>query len=187
MVAGSILPVSIYKNKIYFLFGKENPLEPKESSGWSDFGGSCEKNETPYNTSIREATEELTGFLGNKTQIRKKIQKGFYKLKVNNYHMFILYIPFDKNLPYYFNNNHLFLWNKINNKYLKNTKFFEKIEIKWFDVDNMKENINIFRPFYKKNIKLILKNIDNIKKYIDNFINKKKLHNKTIKNNNNFK
>ena len=38
MVAGSILPVAYYKNKLYFLFGKENPMEDS-SKGFSDFGG----------------------------------------------------------------------------------------------------------------------------------------------------
>ena len=41
MVAGSILPITIYKNKLYFLFGKENSMEDS-SKGWSDFGGGCE-------------------------------------------------------------------------------------------------------------------------------------------------
>ena len=50
MVAGSILPVCIYKNKLYFLFGKENNNE-KDAKGWSDFGGGCESNETPSGNS----------------------------------------------------------------------------------------------------------------------------------------
>ena len=53
MVAGAILPVCIYKNKLFFLFGKENKKETS-AKGWSDFGGGCEHHETPYQTAIRE-------------------------------------------------------------------------------------------------------------------------------------
>jgi 8-oxo-dGTP pyrophosphatase MutT (NUDIX family) len=56
MVAGSILPVTIHKNKLYFLFGKENPLEDS-AKGWSDFGGGVEAGETPYQTALREGGE----------------------------------------------------------------------------------------------------------------------------------
>ena len=68
MVAGSILPVTIYKNQLYFLFGKENPME-NSSKGWSDFGGGLEHGETPYITALREGSEELTGFLGKSSDI----------------------------------------------------------------------------------------------------------------------
>ena len=44
MVAGSILPVTIHNDKLYFLFGKENPSE-KSAKGWSDFGGRLENKE----------------------------------------------------------------------------------------------------------------------------------------------
>mgnify|MGYP005661278921 FL=1 len=69
MVAGSILPMAIHNNKLYFLFGKENPLE-KSAKGWSDFGGRLENSETPFSAAIREGSEELTGFLGKSLQRR---------------------------------------------------------------------------------------------------------------------
>ena len=55
MVAGSILPIAIYKNQLYFLFGKENPLEDS-AKGWSDFGGKMEPGETPYKAAMREGS-----------------------------------------------------------------------------------------------------------------------------------
>jgi 8-oxo-dGTP pyrophosphatase MutT (NUDIX family) len=72
MVAGSILPVTIHNNKLYFLFGKENSMEDS-AKGWSDFGGGVDKGETPYSTALREGGEELTGFLGDKKNIQKLI------------------------------------------------------------------------------------------------------------------
>ena len=42
-MGAGILPTTIHNNKLYFLFGKENPLEDS-SKGWSDFGGGIEKD-----------------------------------------------------------------------------------------------------------------------------------------------
>ena len=77
MVAGSILPVTIHNNKLYFLFGKENPMEDS-AKGWSDFGGGVDKGESPFTTALREGGEELTGFLGDHKQIKKLIQRRIY-------------------------------------------------------------------------------------------------------------
>jgi len=88
MVAGSILPVTIHKGKLYFLFGKENPLEDS-AKGWSDFGGGCENGESPFETAMREGGEELTGFLGDGAKIRKLIKqnRGTYLVEHNGYHV----------------------------------------------------------------------------------------------------
>ena len=94
MVAGSLLPVSFNeKNELCFLFGKENPME-NSAKGYSDFGGSLEKGETPLQTALREGVEELTGFLGNKQDIRKLIKKneGHYDITFNTYNIHIFYI-----------------------------------------------------------------------------------------------
>ncbi len=75
MVASAILPVAMYKNKLHFLFGKENPNE-ESAPGWSDFGGRIEKGETPYQAALREGSEELSGFLGNEKQLKSLIRKN---------------------------------------------------------------------------------------------------------------
>ena len=49
---------------------------------------------------------------------------------------------------------------------LKETKFFEKIEIKWFSPQEMKTKIKEFRPFYQTIVKRILREIPKIKKFI---------------------
>jgi hypothetical protein len=47
MTGSSLLPATIYKNKVYFLFGKENELE-ESAKGFSDFGGGQEKGDYYY-------------------------------------------------------------------------------------------------------------------------------------------
>ena len=119
MVAGSILPISIHKGKLFFLFGKENSMEDS-SKGFSDFGGGCENNEQPFETALREGGEELTGFLGDGKNVRKLIKQngGTYKITHNDYHVHIFRVDYDENLPKYYNANHKFLWERMNKKIL---------------------------------------------------------------------
>jgi 8-oxo-dGTP pyrophosphatase MutT (NUDIX family) len=170
MVAASILPVSIYKNKLYFLFGKENSMEDS-AKGWSDFGGRCDAGETLYQTALREGSEELTGFLGNNKELNHTIKQngGTFKLKHNDYNVHIFFYPYDENLPKYYNYNHKFLWDKMDKKILNKTKLFEKIEIQWFSVDDMVKQRKKFRFFYQEITDLFIEN----KQQIDNFIKSK--------------
>jgi hypothetical protein len=157
MVAGSVLPITIHKNKLYFLFGKENSLETS-APGYSDFGGGCEGKESPYETALREGGEELTGFLGDSVQLRKTIDSngGVYKVLHNNYHAHLFFMPYDANIVDYYNQNHRFLWDRMNRKMLKKTKLFEKIEIGWFSLADMAARRNEFRGFYQEMVDLFL-------------------------------
>lgn len=143
MVAGSILPVCMYKNKLYFLFSKENKKE-ESAKGWSDFGGSSENNETPYKTALREGLEESSGFL-NPTELAKK---GVYKIVNNTYHVFIVKLDYDPQLPIYFNRMHKFIEHKMPDA-LDNV-LFEKQEMQWFSIDEMIKRKKEFRSFYQE-------------------------------------
>jgi hypothetical protein len=166
MVAGSILPVTIHKNKLYFLFGKENELA--DTPGYSDFGGGLEKNETPYDTALREGSEELTGFLGDSNQIKNHIEKhgGVYKIQHNTYHMHIFFLEYDENLIKHYNDNHAFLWSRLNKKFLNNTKLFEKSEIAWFSQDDMIKRKSEFRNFYQEIVDKLNAEIPNIRRFL---------------------
>jgi 8-oxo-dGTP pyrophosphatase MutT (NUDIX family) len=168
MVAGSILPITIHNNELFFLFGKENSLEDS-AKGWSDFGGGCENGETPYKTALREGGEELTGFLGDGKQIQRHINKngGVYKLTHDTYHVHMFYIKYDENLPKYYNNNHQFLWERMDNKLLNKSKLFEKIEIGWFSMHDIKKHRNKFRGFYRKIVDMFLEDIENIREFAE--------------------
>ncbi len=161
MVAGSILPVCIYKNKLYFLFGKENNKE-KDAKGWSDFGGSCESNETPYQTALREGNEESSGFL----HTSELVKKGVYKLTHNTYHMFIVKHEYSPELPLYFNRMHKFIKDKMPN--LLTTVLFEKQEIQWFSMDEMIERRSEFRLFYQEITDLLVAHKQHIIQFIKN-------------------
>ncbi len=186
MVAGSILPISIHNNELYFLFGKENSMEDS-AKGWSDFGGGCDNNETPYEAALREGGEELTGFFGDDKNIKRIIESNGrmpYIITHNDYHVHLFCTEYDKNLPKYYNQNHKFLWERMDNEMLNKSKLFEKIEIKWYSLREMKQRRREFRGFYQEITDLFVKDIKKITAFIKqthNKTKKSKMHNKTKK------
>jgi 8-oxo-dGTP pyrophosphatase MutT (NUDIX family) len=171
MVAGSILPVAIHKNKLYFLFGKENELA--DTPGFSDFGGRVEEGETPFTAALREGAEELCGFLGDEKELGELIKKngGTYDMVKDKYHIHIFFIDYDENLPTYYNQNRRFLWSKLSEtdkQQLEKTKLFEKGEIDWFSVSDMKKRVGEFRQFYQKTVGLIVKDSAKIRGFCNN-------------------
>jgi len=166
-VAGSILPITIHKNKLLFLFGKENELA--DTPGFSDFGGGANGKETPFQTALREGSEELTGFLGDESAIAEMIQKngGTYTMVQNGgtYHIHMFFMEYDEHLPTHFNQSRRFLWNRLSpkkQKEMEKTKLFEKAEIQWFSVDDMKRRKSEFRPFYQDMVDAMLSDADKI-------------------------
>jgi len=182
MTAGSVLPVTIHKGQLLFLFGKENDMEDS-AKGFSDFGGSVEDGESIQETAMREGGEELTGFLGDSYQLKKHIKShgGTFKIQHNKYHIHLFYLPYDKNLPKYYNLNHQFLWNRMDREVLNKTKLFEKIEIQWFSPSMIHKRIKEFRPFYQEIVRHVLSKSSKIKKFIH------KCSRKTIKKSSTFK
>uniref|UniRef100_A0A6C0I3A9 Nudix hydrolase domain-containing protein n=1 Tax=viral metagenome TaxID=1070528 RepID=A0A6C0I3A9_9ZZZZ len=180
MVAGSLLPIAIHKGKLYFLFGKENSMEDS-AKGWSDFGGGCEGNENPYQTALREGGEELTGFLGDGKELEKHIKKngGVYHIEHNEYHSHLFFLEYDENLPKYYNLNHAFLWERMNKKVLNDSRLFEKIEIQWFSIADMKKKRNQFRGFYREIVDKFIADERNIFQFANHRCRSKK--NKTSK------
>jgi len=173
MVAGSILPIAIFKGKLYFLFGKENSMEDS-SKGFSDFGGGCENKESPFETALREGGEELSGFLGDGDTIRRLIKQngGTYKILHNDYNVHIFRMEYDENLPKYYNLNHKFLWERMNKNILNDSKLFEKIEVQWFSIDQMRIRKREFRKFYQEIVDLFIDNYSDIKNFIQSRIMK---------------
>jgi len=171
-MGGSILPATIHNNKIYLLFGKERDID--ENPGWSDFGGGTEKGETFIETACREGSEELTGFLGDTSDIKKLLrQYGTHNIDYKSqghttYRCHIFPMEYDDLLPHYYNNNQLFLQKRLDPTVIRDTKIFEKTQIQWFSFDEIKQKKKQFRSFYKNIVDLILK--DQIQ--IDHFIRK---------------
>jgi hypothetical protein len=171
-MGAGILPTTIHNGKLYFLFGKEGKYEDT-APGFSDFGGGTDNNESYIETAVREGGEELTGFLGNDADVRKMLKtNGTYNLdfKTDGHGIYRTHIfPFEYNdwLPHYYNNNHRFLDKRLPPKVFKTTKIFEKAEIRWICVDDIKKMRPQFRFWYQHIIDMILNQRESIKKFIN--------------------
>lgn len=159
-MGASVLPATIYKNKLHFLFGKERELD--ENPGWSDFGGGTDNNESFMDTAIREAGEELTGFLGDDSDVKKMLDKhGTFHVDFKGdghavYRVHIFPMNYDSMLTHYYNNNQRFLQKKLSPKIIRDAKIFEKAQIKWISVDDLEKMSKEFRKFYQNVLALIM-------------------------------
>jgi hypothetical protein len=191
-MGAGILPTTIYKNKLYFLFGKENKYEDT-APGFSDFGGGTDNNETYMETAIREGGEELTGFLGSDVELKKILEKyGTYNIDNKTpsnsiYRIHIFPMIYDPLLPFYYNNNQRFLQKRLDSEVIKKTKIFEKEEIRWICIDELKKMKSQFRFFFRPTIDRIYNEKEQIRKFISKSIkiessnSKKRTLNKTRK------
>ena len=161
-MGGGILPIAIKDNTLYFLFGKE--VWDKK---WSDFGGGREKNESALQTAVREGCEESNGFFRLETEVKNTLVNHSLKLVYETYTLYIFKIDYDDNLPKYFSNNHKFIRKHFPNKVKENNGFFEKSEVKWWTVHEMRNNIYKFRPFYREIIRELIERNKDIKNKID--------------------
>jgi len=174
-MGASILPVTIFKGKLYFLFGKERAID--DNPGLSDFGGGTDANESYIQTAIREGGEELTGFLGSDKDIKHLLTKyGTFNIDYKSdgygiYRVHIFPMEYDAMLPHYYNNNQRFLQKRLDPKIIRDTKIFEKTEIRWMCIDDMKTQKKKFRSFYQNIVELILAKTDEI----DTFVRKSRI------------
>lgn len=170
-MGAGILPTALYKGKLYFLFGKENKYEDS-APGFSDFGGGTDNSETYMQTAIREAGEELTGFLGSDKDIQQMLQKhGTYNIDYKSgnhstYRMHIFPMEYDHLLPFYYNNNQRFLQKRLDPKIIQHSKIFEKEEIRWVCVEDLKQMRSEFRSYFQNIVDIIIREKNQIKYFI---------------------
>ena len=152
-MGAGILPVSLYKGHVLFLFGKE-----RSSGLWSDFGGKSERGETEIQTAVREGGEELNGFYGSGEELFNKINHSLLnKLYYDQYTTYIFRVDYDKNLPVYFNNTNKFAEFYLSNIVAgKKNGLFEKSEVRWFTMEEMRDQKNKFRSFYRSIINILV-------------------------------
>jgi 8-oxo-dGTP pyrophosphatase MutT (NUDIX family) len=168
-MGAGILPTALVNDKLVFLLGKESKYD--ETPGWADFGGGSETGESFMNTACREAQEELKGFLGDKKMVHKKLKRGVFEMTIQegSYKMFVYSEVYDPLLPVYYNSNHRFLEGHVKDKKEVHKKYFEKDEIGWFTVADLKRLRNRVRPYFKEMLDKIIAN----EKAIYDFIRKK--------------
>jgi 8-oxo-dGTP pyrophosphatase MutT (NUDIX family) len=176
-MGAGILPTTIYKNQLYFLFGKENKYEDT-AHGFADFGGGTDKKESFLETAIREGTEELTGFLGSEADLRRILkQKGSFPIDYqaegySPYRTHLFPMEYDPALPFYYNNNQRFLQKRLDPNIIKNSKIFEKEEIRWVSINELNKMRSKFRFFFLPIIDQIYKERETIRAFMENRLKK---------------
>jgi 8-oxo-dGTP pyrophosphatase MutT (NUDIX family) len=164
-MGAGILPTTIHNKKLYFLFGKENKYA--DTPGWSDFGGGTDNNETPMQTAIREGGEELTGFLGSDDDLKRMLKRGTYTIDGSKkYRMFLFYMPYDEALPHYYNNNQRFIQKHLDPEVIKETKIFEKAEIRWVCEDELNKMHGQFRSYFQNTVDKLIEERKKITKFM---------------------
>jgi 8-oxo-dGTP pyrophosphatase MutT (NUDIX family) len=178
-MGSGVLPTTIHKGKLYLLFGKENEYEDFQD-GYSDFGGGTDNNESFLETAVREGTEEITGFLGSFEDVRKMLKKhGTFNIDYSSethstYRTHIFPMEYDEQLPFYYNNNQRFLQKKLDPKVIRESKIFEKQEIRWICADDLMKMRPKFRKFYQNIVTTIYEKKDDIYKFIKRSLSKNK-------------
>jgi hypothetical protein len=86
-------------------------------------------------------------------------------------------MQYDEQLPFYYNNNQRFLQIKLDPKIIEKSKIFEKAEIRWFSIDEIKKHKIPFRSYYKNIADLIIKNELAIDKFVRSKLNRTKTYN----------
>ena len=156
-MGGGILPVAYYKGNWYFLFARESPFNNTHQGLWSDFGGSKEKGESYKETAIREGWEESSGILGSKKTIENLIKyKTLRYVTTGGYRTYVVLIDYDKMLPKKFRTKFLNILEKKPGLVTKHDGLYEKDMLQWVSFEDLKKNLNMFRPWYKNIVKLII-------------------------------
>jgi hypothetical protein len=143
-MGGGVLPVTLHNGQLLFLFGEEC-----EEHKWIDFGGGAKPGESLIQNVTRECCEELDGFFGTPNEIKNLIKTNLLvKLSLETYTSFLVYVPYEPNLPFYFNNHHKFIKAHLPNQLCKNG-LFEKRQIKWMTLAEIRQKRAHFRHYYR--------------------------------------
>jgi len=169
-MGAGILPVALYQGTLFLLLGQE-----RFNNLWCDFGGRAKKRENTFDTAVREGSEELNGLFGTEKELEISVNKKLItSIYYERYTSYLFNIRYSKDLPIYFSNINYFaekhLPNLINND---DNGLFEKIKIKWFPLNDFKNEKNkiILRQHYIEIINSIIKNEEFIIKQIKLFEN----------------
>ena len=156
-MGAGILPVTVYRNKVYLLYGRENIKNKKnrDRGKWSDFGGATEKGESPFQTAVREGWEETSGILGSKRRIKSLIKYNLLDKVVYNkdgkgiYTIFLVLIPYNASLPKKLEKTFKKALKNEPEKVFAHNGFFEKDKAEWIPLDKLESRIKMFRRWYR--------------------------------------
>jgi len=151
MPGAGILFTCIYKEKLYFLLGRENKYCVNGKYAYCDFGGGMDPKETYIETAARECSEEMRGFLGNYNDLVSLLKKiNPYYVDNRDYRIYIVPIPYLSYLPIIYNNNSLLTSEYFKKSLLSKSKILEKDRMVWYSFGTKIHLRNFFKESMKK-------------------------------------
>ena len=106
---------------------------------------------------------------------------GTFTIDVEQYRTHIFPMKYDEKLPYYYNNNQRFLQKKLPDSVIKNTKIFEKSEIKWIPATSLKHVKPQFRSFYQRIVESIIDKMPEINRFVLGTVSRSRIRRNTGK------
>ena len=157
-MGAGILPLASYKGKLYFLFSRETKdIDYKDSGLWSDFGGGSNKGENFFDTAVREGWEESMGIMGTQKDIKYILNNyTIDTIEINGYKTYLVMMQYNKDIIKRFDDSYKKAV-KDNRDKIGKDGLYEKDKIKWIGVGDLRKNIKMFRPFYKKFVYELIK------------------------------
>jgi len=133
MRAAGVLP---YNREHGFLLGRET------SNGlWADFGGMCDRGESPQVCAAREFCEETMGILMDHQTAVEALDDAPYHQRDDRYRMYLLEIPYSKHLVSEFKKRYRQL-----KRLHVDSSYLEKDQARWFTVAQLKRDRHRLRP-----------------------------------------
>ena len=146
-----------------------------------------------YNFEILHCNFQLRGEESNNDLqfiqcAKNMLKKGTFNIDYNSenhrtYRVHIFPMEYDKYLPHYYNNNQKFLQKRLDPKLIKDSKIFEKAEIRWMSINEISKMRGKFRSFYQNIVDMIIERKNEIKNFIQKrlpYNNKKNVSSKYI-------
>jgi hypothetical protein len=91
---------------------------------------------------------------------------GVYPIVEDEYHIHVFRMNYDPSLLEYYNRSHKFIAERVDTRTLRKTMIFEKIEIQWMTLGEMKRRRREFRPFYRKILDRVIQESPQIREFI---------------------
>ncbi len=164
LVYAGIQPFTIINGKLILLLGEES-----DDKTWSSFGGSPEYVTYPFDLenaleeALRELNEESFGILGSIDEIREKIDINHFSLGNDNRAItFFLYLDISNiqianTMVKDYKNMFDFLYNFTN--ITDDEGLFEKSQINFFSIDEIRKGSVILRDKYDENFETLLSDL----------------------------
>ena len=113
-----------------------------------------EKGESAKKTAEREGWEETAGILGNKQDIKNLIKKNLLDKVVyddgkGRYTVFLVFIPYDKTLPYKLRKIYKNALKNEPEKVFAHNGLYEKDKAAWFPLEKLSKQKHRFRKWYR--------------------------------------